>query len=70
MTWYLEYLDLEVWKTILYGYTFPTKDVDECKIPKTLDKYIEEENRKFQLNSKAIYIIVCAIDINEYNRIS
>ena len=44
MTWYLEYLDLEVWKTILYGYTFPTKDVNECKIPKTLDKYIEEEN--------------------------
>ena len=64
-TWYLEYLDLEVWKTILYGYTFPTKDVDGCKIPKTLDEYSEEENRKFQLNYRAIYIIVCAIDRNE-----
>ena len=31
MTWYLESLDLEVWKTILFGYTFPTKDVDGGK---------------------------------------
>ena len=70
MTWYLESLDLEVWKTILYGYTFPTKDVDKCKVSKTLDEYSEEENRNFQLNSKAIYIIVCAIYRNEYNIIS
>ena len=64
MTWYLESLDLEVWKTILYDYTFPTKDVDGCKISKTLDEYSEEENRKFQLNSRAIYIIICVIDRN------
>ena len=70
MTWYLESLDLEMWKTILYGYTFPIKDVSGCKIPKALDGYSLEENRKFQLNYKAIYIIVCAIDRNEYNKIS
>ena len=67
MTRYLESLDLEVWKTILFGYTFPTKDVDGGKIIKTLDKYNEEENRKFLLNSRAIYILVCALDRNEYN---
>ena len=70
MTWYLESLDLEVWKTILFGYTFSTKDVDGGKIRKTLDEYNEEESRKFQLNSRAIYILVCAMDRNEYNRIS
>ena len=70
MTWFLESLDLEVWKTILFGYTFPTKDVDGGKIRKTLDEYSEEESRKFQLNSRAIYILVCAMDRNEYNRIS
>ena len=43
MTWYLESLDLEVWKTILFGYTFPTKDVDGGKIRKTLDEYNEEK---------------------------
>ena len=70
MTWYLESLDLEVWKTILFGYIFPTKDVDEGKIRKNLDEYNKEESRKFQLNSRAIYILVCAVDRNEYNRIS
>ena len=70
MTWYLESLDLEVLKTILFGYTFPIKDVDGGKIRKTLDKYNEEESRKFQLNSRAIYILVCAMDRNEYNIIS
>ena len=70
MTWYLESLDLEVWKTILFCYIFPTKDVDGGKIRKTLDEYNEEESRKFQLNSRAIYILVCAMDKNEYNRIS
>ena len=70
MTWYLQSLDLEVWKTILSGYTFSTKDVDESKINKTLDQYNEEENIRFQINSRAIYILVCAMDRNEYNRIS
>ena len=70
MTWYLESLDLEVWKTILFGYTFPTKDVDGGKIRKTFDEYNEEESIKFQLNSRAIYILVCAMDRNEYNRTS
>ena len=37
---------------------------------KTLDEYNKEENIKFQLNSRAIYILVCAMDRNEYNRIS
>ena len=70
MTWYLESLDLEVWKTILFGYTFPTKDVGGGKIRKTLDKYNEEESIKFQLNTRVIYILVCVMDRNEYNRIS
>ena len=48
----------------------PYKSVDGGKIRKTLDEYNEEESRKFQLNSRAIYILVCAMDRNEYNRIS
>ena len=38
MTWYFQYLDLEAWKTILYGFNFPIKNVDENKI----QKHIEE----------------------------
>ena len=58
-----------MWKRILCGHTFPTKDVDGRKIRKTLDEYDEKEIREFQLNSRAIYILVCALDKNEYNRI-
>ena len=42
MNWYLQSLDLEVWKTILCGYTFPTKVVDTNKIQKPLEEYNEK----------------------------
>ena len=69
MTYYLQSLDLEVWKTILCGYIFPIKVVDENKIQKPIEEYNEEENEEFQLNSRAIYILACAMDRTEYNRI-
>ena len=69
MTWYLQSLDLEVWKTIICGYTFPTKNVDGNKIQKPVEEYSDEENKKFQLNSRSIYILVCFMDKTEYNRI-
>ena len=40
------------------------------KKKKPLDEYNEKENIKFELNSRAIYIFICAMDRNEYNRIS
>ena len=67
MTWYLKSIDLEVWKTISYDYTFPTKDVDGNNIEKSLDEYNDEENKEFQLNSKAIYILACAMARTEFN---
>ena len=69
MTWYLQSLDFEVWKTILFSYTFPTKDVDGNKIQKPLEEYDEKENREFQLNSRAFYILVCVMDRTEYYKI-
>ena len=50
MTWYLKSIDLEVWKTISFGYTFPTMDVDGNIIVKSLDEYNDEEKKEFQLN--------------------
>ena len=63
MTWYLESLDLEVWKTILFGYTFLTKDVDGGKIRKTLDEYNEEESRK------RLWIEMCIIELVNVKRL-
>ena len=61
---------MEVWKTVLFGYTFPTKTIDGVKTQKSLNDYDDKENKKFQLNLRAIYILVYVMDINEYNRIS
>ena len=47
MTWYLESLDLEVWKTILFGYTFPTKDVDGGKEEKPLTNITKKKVENF-----------------------
>ena len=48
-------------------YTFPTKDVDGNKIEKSLDEYNDEEKKEFQLNSKVMYILACAMDRTEFN---
>ena len=37
--------------------------VDENKIQKPLEEYDEEENKQFQLNSRGIYILVCAKEV-------
>ena len=60
---------MEVWKTILFGYIFPTKTIDGIKTQKSLEKYDDEENKKFQFNLRAIYIFVFAMNRNKYNRI-
>ena len=54
MIWYLQSLDMEFWETILFGYTFPTKFVDRIKNKKPLEEYDDSENKKFQINSRAI----------------
>ena len=66
-TWYLKSIDLEVWKSISYGYIFPPKDVDESKIVKPFEDYNDKEKKDFQLNSKAMYILACAMEVTEYN---
>ena len=58
MIWYLQSLDLEVWKTIIFSYTFPTKNVYGNKIQKPLEEYNDKENKEFQLNSRAIFLFV------------
>ena len=46
---------------------FPYKDVDGNKIEKFLNEYNDEEKKEFQLNSKAMYILACAMDRTKFN---
>ncbi|WP_375618919.1 hypothetical protein, partial [Bartonella sp. AC134YNZD] len=72
--------ELDAWKSIFSGYTPPMKDrypvttattsTTSDLVPKTLLELDPNETRDFQANKKAMYAIICAIDSNEYNKIS
>ena len=47
MTWYLKSIDLEVWKTISFGYTFPTKNVDGNKLKNLLMNIMMKKRKNF-----------------------
>ena len=47
MTWYLQYLDLEVWKTIVFGYTFTKKMLMEVKSKNLLNNIVMKKIKNF-----------------------
>ena len=38
-------------------------------VPKPKQEWDELDKKKVQLNAKYVYILYCAIDINEFNRV-
>ncbi|WP_375619070.1 hypothetical protein, partial [Bartonella sp. AC134YNZD] len=74
--------ELDAWKSIFSGYNPPMKDRFPVTIaststttsteltPKTLLELDPNETRDFQENKKDMYAIICAIDSNDYNKIT
>ena len=48
MTWYLQSLDMEVLKIILFGYTFPTKTIDGIKTQNSLRNMMTLKIKSFK----------------------
>ena len=48
----------------------PIKKIEDRLVPKEPSKYDGENDRKLSLNAKAMNILYCAIDSNEFNRIT
>ena len=69
MIWFLQSIDLDLWDVIEDDPTFPSKLVDRIMIPKPKKEWDKRDRRNFQLNAKTVYILQCAIDRNNYNRI-
>jgi hypothetical protein len=63
-------LDFGAWKIIRDGSYIPTKIVNETKVSKDEEECDERDSRLIQLNAKAINMLYCALDANEFNRIS
>ena len=70
MTIHVQSNDYECWIIICNGPKIPTKTVDGLRVPKPEDEWDESDTRIAQINVKATNMLYCALDANEFNKIS
>ena len=59
-----------MWKVILEGPKLPTKTVDGVIMPKDEKDWTSSDIANIELNAKAMNMLYCALDSNEFNRVS
>ncbi|KAL6329838.1 hypothetical protein AAG906_037551 [Vitis piasezkii] len=69
MTWFIQSTNLDLWDVIEDGPHIPSKLENGVMVPKLKHEWDELDRKKVQLNAKAVFILHCAIDRNEFNRI-
>ena len=62
--------DYKIQDIIVSGPYTPTKIVNNVSISKAESEWDENDEKIAQLNAKAINLLYCALDANEFNRIS
>ena len=68
---FIQVVDIDCWRIILRGPAIPTKkNVEKIEVPILESEYSEAHWKLVQLNAKALNMLHCALDVNEYNRIS
>ena len=67
---YIQAVDFQLWKIIWKGAHTPTKNVDGVDIPKPEEEWEDQEMKMGELNAKAMNLLYCALDANEFNQIS
>ncbi|VFQ76168.1 unnamed protein product [Cuscuta campestris] len=59
-----------LWRIIKNGEEVPMKKVGETTVPKTEDEYDAQDIKKIENNAKAINILYCAVNLDDYRKIS
>ncbi|VFQ69601.1 unnamed protein product [Cuscuta campestris] len=59
-----------LWRIIKNGEEVPMKKVGETTVPKTEDEYDAQDIKKIENNAKAINILYCAVNPDDYRKIS
>ncbi|VFQ67313.1 unnamed protein product [Cuscuta campestris] len=67
---YIQSTNFLLWRIIKNGEDVPMKKVEETNVPKTEDEYDAQDIKKVENNAKAINIIYCAINPDDYRKIS
>ena len=64
---FIQSIDFQLWKVIMKGPYIPTINVDGVDMPKPEEDWDDQEMKKGELNAKAMNLLYCAIDPNEFN---
>ena len=67
---YIQANDFACQNIIENGLTTLTKEVKEKEVIKSQKEWTSSEIKDVQNNAKAIHMLYCALDINEFNRVS
>ncbi|VFQ74654.1 unnamed protein product, partial [Cuscuta campestris] len=62
--------DYDSWLVIKHGETVPTKIVDGVLVPKLETEYTSNDKKNMQLNARAINFLYCAVNPDDYQKIS
>ncbi|VFQ66028.1 unnamed protein product [Cuscuta campestris] len=67
---YIQSTNFLLWRIIKNGENVPMKKAEETNVPKTEDEYDAQDIKKVENNAKAINIIYCAVNPDDYRKIS
>ena len=67
---FIQAQDYDMWNAIIRGPHTLTMIVDGMFIPKFKKDWDKYDKKQTQLNAKAMNVLYCALDANEFNRIS
>ena len=67
---FIQALDYDLWSTILNGPHTPTVIINGISTLKLEKDWDDNDKKLVKLNAKAMNVIYCALDANEFNRIS
>ncbi|VFQ84400.1 unnamed protein product [Cuscuta campestris] len=62
--------DYKVWLIVKNGCGVSMKKVGEVNVPKTEEEFTDEDCKKMELNAKAINMIYCGVNSDDYRKIS
>ena len=67
---YIQSISYHLWKIIVSGPHIPSILVNGISIPKLEEDWNEYDIKQIEINAKAMNLLYCALDFNEFNRIS
>lgn len=62
--------DYALWRAIIKGPHEPSHTVNGVQVPKPEEDWDENDSKMVQLNARAMNTLFCALDVNEFNRVS